>query len=135
MDEIVLALLSAAAELLFEAFFQVVLEGIVALIARLIRNVSNQSNAINPILAAIGYLLLGISFGIVSLRFFPHPLVHISKFHGISLLLSPVITGLVMSQVGVVLRQKGKRTVRIESFGYGFTFALGWAIIRFFFSS
>jgi hypothetical protein len=135
MEEVFVALLSAAAELLFEVFFQVVLETIVALIARSIRNVFNQSTAINPILAAIGYLLLGISFGVLSLRFFPHPLVHTSKFHGISLMLSPVITGLVMSQVGVVLRQKGKRAVRIESFGYGFTFALGLAIIRFFFST
>jgi hypothetical protein len=134
MDEVLFALLSAAAELLFEVFFQVVVEAIVALIVRSIRNVFEVSNAINPILAAIGYLLLGAAFGIASLRFFPHPLVHPSKFHGISLVVSPVITGLVMSQVGIVLRRKGKQAVRIESFRYGFTFALGLAIIRFFFS-
>jgi hypothetical protein len=134
MEDIFLALLSAAAELLFEVFFQVVLETIVALIARSIRSVFTQPIAIDPILAAIGYLLLGISFGTVSLHFFPHPLVHTSRFHGISLMLSPAITGFVMSQVGVLLRLKGKRAVRIESFGYGFTFALGLAIIRFFFS-
>jgi hypothetical protein len=40
-----------------------------------------------------------------------------------------------MSQVGLVLRRKGKDSVQIESFGYGFTFALGVAIIRFFFVS
>jgi hypothetical protein len=135
MEEVFLGLLSALGELLFEAFVQLVLETVVAFIARGVRNVFNQSTVINPILAAIVYLLLGISFGIVSLHFVPHPLFHISKFHGISLMLSPVITGLVMSQVGVVLRHKGVRAVRIESFGYGFTFALGWAIIRFFFSN
>jgi hypothetical protein len=47
-----LALLSAAAELLFEVFFQVVAEAIVALIARSIRNVLEESTAINPVLVA-----------------------------------------------------------------------------------
>ena len=133
MDEVFFALRSAAAELLFEVFFQVVVEEVVALIVRSIRNVLEESTAINPILAVIGYLLLGIAFGTASLRLFPHPLFHPSKFHGISLVVSPVITGLVMSQVGIVLRRKGKQAVRIESFGYGFTFALGLAIIRFIF--
>jgi hypothetical protein len=130
MDEFFLALLSAAAELLYEVFFQVVTEALVAFIVRSIRNVRKESTAINPILAAICYLLLGIAFGIASLLLFPHPIFHPSKFHGISLLVSPVITGLVMSQVGIVLRRKGKQTVRIESFGYGFAFAFGVAIVR-----
>jgi hypothetical protein len=130
MDEVFFALLSAVAELLFEVFFQVVVEEIVALIMRSIRNMLEESRAINPRLAAVGYLLLGMAFGTASLRLFPHPLFHPSKFHGISLVVSPLITGLVMSQVGIVLRRKGKQAVRIESFGYGFTFALGLAIIR-----
>jgi hypothetical protein len=133
MDEFLSALLYVAAELLFEVFFEVAVEAIVALIVRSLRNVFGESNAISPILAAVGYLLLGVAFGIASLPFFPHPLFHPSKFHGISLVISPVITGLVMSQVGIVLRRKGKQAVRIESFGYGFTFALGLAIVRFIF--
>ncbi len=119
------ALLSAVAELLFEVFFQVVVEAVVALIVRSVRNVFEETNAINPILATIGYLLLGSVFGLASVRLFPHPFFQPSKFHGVSLLISPVITGMVMSHVGTMLRRKGKQAVRIESFGYGFTFALG----------
>jgi hypothetical protein len=131
MDEVLIALLSAVGELLLEVFFQVVVEAIVALIVRSVRNVLEESNAINPFLAGVGYFVLGIAFGIASLRVYPHPLFHPSKLHGISLVISPVITGFVMSQVGTVLRRKGKQAVRIESFGYGFTLALGLAIIRF----
>jgi hypothetical protein len=131
MDEVFIALLSAVGELLLEVFFQVVVEAIVALVVRSVRNVLEESNAINPFLAGVGYFVLGIAFGIASLRVYPHPLFHPSKLHGISLVISPVITGFVMSQVGTVLRRKGKQAVRIESFGYGFTFALGLAIIRF----
>jgi len=131
MDEVFIALLSAVGELLLEVFFQVVVEAIVALVVRSVRNVLEESNAINPFLAGVGYFVLGIAFGIASLRVYPHPLFHPSKLHGISLVISPVITGFVMSQVGTVLRRKGKQAVRIESFGYGFTLALGLAIIRF----
>ena len=132
MDDVFFALLSAVAELLFEVFFQVIVEeAVVALIMRSLRNVFAEITAINPILATIGYLLLGSAFGLASVRLFPHPFFQPSKFHGISLVISPLITGLVMSQVGIMLRRKGKQAVRIESFGYGFTFALGLAIIRF----
>lgn len=131
MEDAFIVLLTAVGELLLEVFFQVVVEATVAQVVRFVRNGLWESNAINPLLAAVGYFLLGIAFGIVSLRVYPHPLFHPSKFHGISLLISPVITGFVMSLVGAVLRRKGKQAVRIESFGYGFTFALGLAIIRF----
>jgi hypothetical protein len=131
MDDVFFALLSAVAELLFEVFFQVVVEAVVALIVRSVRNVFEETNAINPILATIGYLLLGSAFGLASVRLFPHPFFQPSKFHGVSLVISPLITGMVMSQVGTMLRRKGKQAVRIESFGYGFTFALGVAIICF----
>jgi hypothetical protein len=135
MDEVLLALLSGIAELLLEVVFEVALESIVALIVRSVRNAVEESKAIGTILAGAGYFLLGVLLGAASLAVHPHPLFHPSKFHGVSLLASPIITGLVMSQVGSVLRRHGKRPVRIESFGYGFMFALGWAIIRFIFAS
>ncbi len=37
-------------------------------------------------------------------------------------------------EVGLVHRRKDQRAVRIESFWYGFTFALGMALVRFFFA-
>jgi hypothetical protein len=79
------------------------------------------------------HLLLGAACGVGSVLLFPHALVHPSRFHGISLVVSPVITGLIMSQTGLMRRRKGKETIRIESFGYGFTFALGVAVVRFLF--
>jgi hypothetical protein len=133
MEEIVAAIFSGIAELLFEVFFQVIVEAVAALIARSFRSLFEKSNVINPVLAALGYLIFGLTIGAVSLHLFPHPLIHPSRFHGISLVISPVITGLVMSQIGVVVRRKGGQPVRIESFGYGFTLALGLAAVRFMF--
>ncbi len=122
-------------DLLFEVLIQVVGEAILGMIVRSSRNAIKKSEPISPVLAAVGYLVLGAACGVVSIFFFPHPLIHPSRIHGISLLVSPVITGLIMAQVGLLLRRKDKNTVGIESFWYGFTFAFGVALIRFIFIS
>jgi len=131
MDDVLLALLSALGELLFEVFAQVLLEEVIALIVRSFQNVFVDSNPINPGLAALGHLLLGFALGAASVFVYPHPIFHPSRFHGVSLLTSPLVTGFVMLQLGTMLRRRGKHTARIESFSYGFTFALGWALVRF----
>jgi len=134
MEELLGAILAGLAELLFELLFELFLEAIVALIARSFRNLFSNVT-LSPVMAFGFYLLLGAAFGAASLLLLPHAIFHPSKLHGISLLISPIITGLAMSQVGILLRRNGKRPVRIESFGYGFTFALGMAIVRFLFAS
>jgi hypothetical protein len=129
MEELLGAILAGLAEFLLELFFELFAEAIVALILRSLRNLLSDA-ILSPIVAYVFYLSLGCAFGAASLLLFPHPIFHPSRLHGISLLISPAITGLVMSRVGAFLRRKGKESVRIESFGYGFTFALGLAIIR-----
>jgi hypothetical protein len=133
MEELFAALLSSVADALCEILLQVVLEAIVALIDRSTRKLSEGQSPITPVFAVAGYLSLGILCGFASLMLFPYPIFHPSKFHGISLLISPILTGLAMSLTGIELRKSGKRPAGIESFGYGFTFALGMAFMRFLF--
>ena len=84
----------------------------------------------NPPWTILKFTLYGLGSGFLSLLLFPHPLAHPSKFHGVSLLISPVITGLVMAGIGGVVRRRGKTPVQIESFAYGCTFAFAFALIR-----
>lgn len=133
MGDILLDLLFIVAETILEAFLEIVGEAVIALISRSIGEVFVDSRGIHPILATIGYVFLGLVSGILSVFFFPHPLVHQSRIHGISVVISPIVTGLVMSQVGSALRRQGQKAVQIESFGYGFAFALGMALVRFVF--
>jgi hypothetical protein len=84
----------------------------------------------NPPFTVLKFTVLGLVFSFVSVLVLPHPLVHPSKFHGISLLISPVITGLIMGLIGRTIRRRGKTPVQIESFAYGFTFAFAFALIR-----
>ncbi|HEX6284469.1 MAG TPA: hypothetical protein VFZ71_06315, partial [Pyrinomonadaceae bacterium] len=89
----------------------------------------------NPILAGIGYALLGTIAGGVSLLIFPEPFVRSEKFHGINLLISPVLAGLGMAGLGWLLDQSGKRRLQLDSFVFGFIFALPMAIVRFLYTS
>src|SRR6266568_316995 len=133
MEDLILALLSGVLELLLEVLFEVVAGTFTDVAVRSTRKAIKKSKPISPIFAVALYVSLGVACGVASVLLFPHPLVHPSRIHGISLILSPLLTGLIMSQIGLVRRRKGKDTIRIESFGYGFTFALGVALIRFLF--
>ena len=86
----------------------------------------------NPPLTILKFTMLALGLGFVSVLVLPHALVHPSKFHGISLLVSPVITGIIMGLVGRMVRRRGSTPVRIESFAYGFTFAFAFSLIRLF---
>jgi hypothetical protein len=138
MEELLLGLLWSILELVFEAVFEGVFEylaaGLASLLLRALGVVSEISAIQNPVLATCVYALFGGLLGGVSLLFFPHHLVKPSRIHGISLLVSPVITGLMMWATGAVLRRRGKRVTQLESFGYGFAFAFGMALVRFFFA-
>lgn len=133
MEELFFALLSGVAELLIEVIFEFASEAFFALITRSLRNLFGEARAVNPFLAAICYFVLGAACGAGSVFAFPHPLVHRSRVHGVSVLVTPIITGLIMSKIGLARRRKGQDSVQLETFGYGFTFALGLALVRLFF--
>lgn len=132
MDEILGAIIAAVFELFAEVFLVILAEAFTVFLGRVFGEVFGDEEY-SPVVAFFGYGLLGLLAGGVSVWLFPHPLVHPSRLHGISLLLSPLITGAVMSTIGFMLRRKGKEPARIESFTYGFVFALGMSLIRFFF--
>jgi hypothetical protein len=124
-------------ELLFDVLLQVIFEEGVATVSRtgrlfrLAPFIRATLSRANPPLKILKFTILGVVLGLLSLLIFPRPLVHPSRLHGVSLLISPVISGLIMSFVGRVVRRRGKAPVQIESFTYGFTFALAMALIRF----
>lgn len=133
MGELLFELLLAFGELFLEVLFEFAGEALLDLALRAIAEVFETARFTSPVLASVGYTLLGASTGGLSLFIFPHPLVHPSRLHGINLLVSPIVTGLVMSLIGSILSRQGKKVVQIESFGYGFAFAFGMALIRYFF--
>jgi len=133
MAEFLFELLLVFGELFLEVLFELAGEGLLDLALRAIVKVFKMPRLTNPVLASVGYTLLGALAGGGSLIIFPHPLVRPSRVHGINLLVSPFITGSVMSLIGSTLSRHGKKATQIESFVYGFAFAFGMALIRYFF--
>jgi hypothetical protein len=130
VEELLAALLYGIFELFAEVVLEVLCEAGFSALLRFIRGVFSEWEFESPIFAGFSYFLFGVVAGIASFFLFPHPLIHPSRFRGISLLISPLATGLIMSQIGMFLRRRSKRTVRIESFLYGFAFAFGMTVIR-----
>jgi hypothetical protein len=116
----------------FEAIFDFAVEFLGSLVLRGIAEVFDSSELRNPLLACVGYAFLGAVVGAVSLFLFPHPLVHRSRIPGVSLIAGPMLAGFGMSFVGSFRRRRNQRVIQIESFAYGFAFAFGMAIVRFF---
>jgi hypothetical protein len=131
MGDFLLELLLLFADLFGEVLFEFVGEVVIDLVSRVIDQGFETSRAPNPVRRFLGYGFLGSVAGGLSLFLLPHPLIHPSRFHGISLLISPIVTGVVMSFIGSTLRRHGKTVVPIESFWYGFAFALGMALVRY----
>jgi len=140
VDELLAAILGAIAELLLEVFFELIAAAVFDLVSRALLGLfTGLSDAMkdNKVLTAFMYGVLGVLAGALSLPVLPHPLIHREHpigFRGISLLISPIVAGFVLSSVGAVMRKWGKKVTPVETFGYGFAFALGMALIRFFFA-
>jgi hypothetical protein len=130
MDELLFQILLALAEVFFEALLELAGEALLDVLSRVGADVFKSAEPPHPILSCLVWALLGAAAGATSLVIFPHPLFHRSKFHGISLILSPVAAGMAMSAVGAMLRKRGKQVVQIESFPFAFAFAFGMALVR-----
>ena len=131
MLELLFSLLELFLELFFDAAFEFAGEFLTSLIWRGVAEVFETTEFKNPAVACIGYVFLGGVVGGLSVLLFPHPLVHPSRFPGLSVVISPMLAGLGMSLVGSTLRRRNKKAMQIESFGYGFAFAFGMALVRF----
>jgi hypothetical protein len=128
--ELLLAILGGLAEFLVEVFFSLLVD----LGFHSLKQITAPREDRNPVFAGIGYALLGSIAGGLSLLIFPNALARSENFHGISLFISPVLTGLAMAGLGWLLERSGKRRLRLDSFVYGFVFALPMALVRFYFT-
>ena len=121
-------------ELIFEGVLYITGDLLVELGARSLGETIASRDERNPILAALGYALLGLIAGGLSLLIFPEAIARSERFHGINVLVAPAMAGLGMAGLGWLLERSGKRRLRIDSFLYGFIFALPMSLVRFYFT-
>jgi len=83
-----------------------------------------------PFIAFLGYGIMKLIAGSLSLLLFPHAFVRSSRFYGSSLVFAPIFTGLAMMGIGHLRQKRGEAVIRIDMFFYAYAFAFGMALIR-----
>lgn len=125
---------------MFEFLFEIVVEVLIQLFFEALVELGLQSMAEpfrrppNPWLAALGYGLLGVIAGGISLWLFPTYLVGGETLRIVNLVLTPVAVGLLMCLMGAWRAHRGQPVLRIDRFAYGYLFALALALTRFAFA-
>lgn len=126
-------------EIIAEIFLGFIVELLIPLVGELsiealVRCVSEplrSRGSRNAVVAGIGYFLIGLILGGLSLLIFPQSFVRSERFHGINLLITPVVCGLIMAAIGRWRARHGDALLRLDSFVYGFVFAFAMALVRF----
>lgn len=122
-------------ELLVEFFGELLLQGLFEVLAEIgLHLFRKPDGGANPSawLRAIGYVLLGLLAGGLSLWLHPQSFIHSTIGRLGNLLLAPVAMGLAMAVVGAWRQKRGQQTLGIDHFAYGYAFALAMSLVRFF---
>lgn len=124
-------------EFVLEVIFQFLGEILIQIIAEILAELGFRSlsstfkRPSNPVLSAIGFILLGAIAGGVSLLIFPTSPISNPDLRKINLFVTPTIAGIVMMTIGKIRDKKGQDLVRLDRFGYAFAFAFSMGLVRF----
>jgi VIT1/CCC1 family predicted Fe2+/Mn2+ transporter len=120
--------LSFLVELLFEFIIQFVLEALVEAGAHTFKR---DRAPVHPVLAVIGYVILGGLLGWLSFLVLPQQLISHPYASIANLILTPIAVGLSLGAIGAWRAKRGSALVRLDKFAYGYAFALAFALVRF----
>jgi hypothetical protein len=123
-------LLEILVEFVVEVLGQVIMEILAELGLAGLKAAFERPNR-SPWLAALGYFLLGGALGGLSFLIRRERLFKPGPMPGISLVVSPLCVGLIMSVWGRYRRGRGYTTTNLATFSGGSAFALGSASVRF----
>jgi len=113
---------------IWEILLQIVVEVLFELGFESIRESMRRRRRAHPVLALVGAALLGGVAGFVTSLLWPTRIIQTAPVPGVSLLLSPLLTGLVMDQYG---RWRERHGSYLATFWGGALFAFGMALVRF----
>ena len=121
---------------MFEVLFEILCEFLLQLLGEALFEVGLHAlsepfrRSPNPWLACIGYILFGTIVGGISVLVVPTHGVHVRAWRLANLVITPVAVGLCMSALGAWRAKRDQSVLRIDRFGYGYLFALSFALIR-----
>jgi len=124
-------------EIIFEIIFSFFGEILIQLIFELFAEAGftaiskTRKPAESPILAGIGYFLLGLIAGGVSLLIYKNQFIADPGLQIMNLIFTPIFIGLIMMQIRKGKVKYGKVVTRLDSFTYGAVFAFAMGLVRY----
>lgn len=131
MEDLLLAFLEPLFELLAEFLLELAFGLFLSFLWRKVRAARWKSRRISLWLILPFLGVVGASVGWISILIIPSPIFHPGRVHGLSLIISPLLTGMAMAFIGSNLKRRKEMPASLESFSGGCSFALGMALIRF----
>jgi hypothetical protein len=116
---------------LWEIFLQIVGEILIEFGFGSIGDAFRRRSRAHPIVAGLGVVLLGGLAGVLTSLIWPTRLFRPGPLPGASLLVSPLITGLVMDRYGQWRADHGGARSYVATFWGGALFAFSMALVRF----
>lgn len=131
LAEIIFQILGWLFELLGELLLQMLFEALAEAFGHALRVPFRRKQPVRPWLAAIGYVLFGAAAGGLTLWLVPELYIKTPGLRLANVLITPVLAGLVMEAIGAWRERRDKEVLRLESFAYGYLFALAMAAVRY----
>lgn len=125
--QIVLWIVQFLGELLLQFFGEMIAE----LIGRSLKEPFRRPEPFHPLLAVTGYAIFGAVTGGISLWLVPSLLISAQWLRIVNLVVTPLLAGLIMERLGAWRTKRDQQTIRLDTFAYGFVFALSMALVRF----
>ena len=113
-------------QIFLEFLVQVVGGVLLDLILHTISRVPRLTKSLNSLQTPFLFFVAGCAIGGFSIWVFPQAFIRSSTLHGISLVITPVIAGLVMSAIGWFRLRKGKLVVTWRVFPMDSSSRLVW---------
>lgn len=98
-------------------------------------HVLSKDKEIHPFFSLLGYVSLAFICASISIAIHRGHYIKDINHQYLNLAISPVIIGLIMKYRGHYLKGKDKKAIRLDSFWYGYAFALTFSLVRFYFGN
>ena len=123
-------MLEALIELIFEFLIELVFQIVVDIAFECLAENFRKRRSLHPYLALIVIPITGAAVGFFWSNMFPHRILRGLRVPGISLVLAPICTGLVMKTFGDWRRSRGREPTTLATFWGGALFAFSMALVR-----
>ena len=126
--------MSILLEILLELVLPLVTEIFAELFLHRLDRFVRAHTALRIVVTALMYFGVGIVAGFFSLLIFPRAFAHSSTLPGISIVITPVLGGVLLSYIAWLRVRTWDWTIRLETFAYGYLFAFAMTLVRLLFT-